>query len=190
MTAQPRLTPQQCIEMAEAHRAADALRKGRFEWVGGAACSVGCFNHDLGQAPGDLSALSQSTGYPEWLHHFQEAVFQGLPDDQAKDWHVDLFRKAATITDWVEAYHQLMIGILTVALPRDSSGIVQPVIDLHKRGSSVTAEEWAAAGDAAGAARYAAGDAAWAAWAAAGDAAWDAAWAGIRAAFLNIKVTA
>ena len=55
------------LQMAERHRAADMLAKGRFDWTG-QACSIGCFNHDLGQEPGDFAALAAFTGYPEWAH--------------------------------------------------------------------------------------------------------------------------
>ncbi|GIT90170.1 hypothetical protein JANAI62_03470 [Jannaschia pagri] len=147
-----KLTPQQFIDMAKAHRAADQLASGHFERRDGQACSVGCFNYDLGQTPGDFEALSESTGYPEWAHRFQEAVFEGLPDGDRQDWHVQFAERAAAVSDWGAFYHRLMIAILKVAIPYDTSGCVKRVISLHKRAPDVSREEWAAARAAAGAA--------------------------------------
>ena len=184
------------LEMAERHRAADMLIQGFFEKQDGKACSVGCFNADLGNAPDDFEALANFTGYPEWAHRLQEAIFEGLPPDEAKDWHVQFAERCERVRDWKTQYHQTMIGVLNIALPHDTSIVVQPVIDLHKRamiGDTPTAAEWAAARDATrAAARDAARAAAWAAeatraaaWAA--EATRAAAWPDIRDAFLNTQ---
>jgi len=140
------------LQMAERHHAADGmLAKGRFEWSGSSACSVGCFNHDLGNEPADFEALSRFSGYPEWAHHIQETLFECLPEPDNRDWHVQFAKACEAITDWDAAYHQMMIAILMVALPHDTSQeqVVQAVIDLHGRGKEVSSREWAAAGTAA-----------------------------------------
>ena len=175
------MTNETFLQLAERHRKLDQLAQGSFEWTG-KACSIGCFNHDLGQEPGDFKALAEYTGYPEWAHRLQEVVFEGLPKDDAINWHVDFARTCEGVTDWTAKYHKTMIGILEVAKPYDTSEgqVVQRVIDLHKRGPAVTPDEWRAARDAA---RDAAADAEWAAWPAAWAAARDAAgaaWAAAR----------
>lgn len=136
------------LQMAERHREQDMLAKGEFEWTG-KACSVGCFNYDLDQEPGDFAALAAWTGYPEWAHRVQEAIFEQLPENLSKDWHVDFARKCANVTDWDAFYHRFMISVLEIALPHDPSGVVQQVIDLYKRGKNVTEAEWSAAEKAA-----------------------------------------
>lgn len=47
------------LQMAERHRKLDQLAQGSFEWSG-MACSIGCFNHDLGQKLGDFAALAKN----------------------------------------------------------------------------------------------------------------------------------
>ena len=172
------MTNETFLQLAERHRELDQLAQGDFRWTG-KACSIGCFNHDLGQKPGDFKALSKFTGYPEWAHRLQEAVFEGLPKDDAINWHVDFARSCEGVTDWTAKYHKTMINILEVAKPYDTSEgqVVQRVIDLHKRGPAVTPDEWRAAWDAAVAA-LAAAVAARAAWEAA-----RAAWEDARAAW-------
>lgn len=159
--------------------------------------------------------MAEFTDYPEWVRSFQKEVFLGLPQREARDWHVQFARRCEQITDWTLEFNRLMVVILLIALPHDSSGVVQPVIDLHRRalaGGDVMPEEWDSA-------RIAAWDAAmggvwpanaaeltavWyladAAWNAAHvlssrneedvDAARDAAWRHIRDAFLQPEVPA
>lgn len=172
------------LEMATRHREMDMLAAGRFEFTDGQACSIGCFNRDLGQPPGDIQAYADHFGIPHWAADLQERLFENLPATDRLDWHVAFARKAEKLTDWVVAYHRTMIAILEVALPHDASPgrVVQRVIDLHRRGPEVAQSEWDAARDAA---RAAAWDAAWAtARAAAGAAARDAAYRQIRDGFL------
>lgn len=169
------------LQMAERHRAADMLMQGDFEMHDGKACSVGCFNHDLGSEADDFAALAKFSGYPEWTHHLQEAVFENLPKDASKNWHVDFARACEGVTDWVAVYHQTMIAALEIALPHDKSGYVQRVIDLHKQGPEVTQDQWTAARAAArDSARAAADAAAWAARAARA-----AAWSQIAQGFIK-----
>ena len=176
------------LQMAERHREADQLAKGRFEYDG-SACSVGCFNHDLGQRPGDFRALSLHTGYPEWVHRLQEAVFEGLSLEAAKDWHVDFAKKCEKVTDWDSEYHRIMIGILKISLPNDTSNpsVVQMYIDLHKIGAEVSDDKWSAAWSAAESAAESAWSAAWSAAQSAARSAARSAWSDISKVFLNIE---
>ena len=180
-------------EMAKRHQAGDMLVQGTWEM-----CSVGCFNRDYGNDPYDFAALAKSTGYKEWTHHIQEAVFEHLPSEDAKNWHVQFADKVETVKDFDALYHSFMAGVLEVVLPHDKYGVVQPVIDLHRNYKNATEEDWdearakakaawaeASAWAARGAARAVSKDAARAAaWAAAeADAARDAAWAAADAAW-------
>jgi len=88
------------IAMAKRHRDQDMLASGSFQMKNGKACSVGCFNAELGNETSDFAALAESTGYPEAAHRLQEAVFECLPQEDGVNWHVQFFEKAATVTDW------------------------------------------------------------------------------------------
>lgn len=181
-----KLTPQEFIDMAEHHRAADMLAQRSFEF-NGKSCSIGCFNHDLGQVPGSFRALSQATGIPIWAHRLQERIFEGLDEKRAINWHVDFAVACSKVKDWVEHYHKVMIGILELALPYDESGSVQRVIALHVNYRTASLSDWRDVRNAADAyaaaayAAYAAADAGCAA-ADAADAAYAAASEAARAA--------
>jgi hypothetical protein len=207
------MTQETFAEMARRHRDADMLVAGEFKVVGGQACSIGCFCHDYGLGPADFEGLAKITKYPEAAHHLQEAIFEGLPESKRANWHVAFAEKSETVTDWQSVIDKTVLASLRIAEPHDTSEgkVVAAVIALYERrltGDNPSEAEWAAARDAAWAARAAAGaagaaafaafaarDAAWAAWAVAfaardaADAAWDAAgdaaWVQVRDAFLN-----
>ena len=156
------MTRETFLEMAERHFAVDGmLAKGSFNMTNGSACSVGCFNHDLGNDPSDFAALAGFTGYPEWAHHFQEMLFERLPKPDNRMWHVQFAKKAESVTDWGAVLKASMIATLEIALPHDTSDrqVVQRSLDLYHR-DNVTKEEWRAAADAAADAADAAADAA------------------------------
>jgi hypothetical protein len=214
------MTQETFAEMARRHRDADMLVAGEFKVVGGQACSIGCFCHDYGLGPADFEGLAKITKYPEAAHHLQEAIFEGLPESKRANWHVAFAEKSETVTDWQSVIDKTVLASLRIAEPHDTSEgkVVAAVIALYERrltGDNPSEAEWAAARDAAWAARatkaaaraaagaagaaafaaFAARDAAWAAWDAAGaaafaafaawDAAGDAAWVQVRDAFLN-----
>ena len=67
-----------------AHRAADEVVQGQgFEENRG--CFVGCTldNYDHGQFPKEL-------GWPEWLAHLADAIFEGIPESEAAQFGTDL----------------------------------------------------------------------------------------------------
>lgn len=139
------------LEMAKRHQVGDILAQGEWE-----TCSVGCFNLDYGNDPCDFAALARKSGYEEWTHHVQEAVFEGLPEDDAINWHVQFAEKMLTVKDFDSFYHSFMVGVLEVALPHDNYNVVQPVIDLHKDYENATPDDWNDASKAAYAASSAA----------------------------------
>jgi hypothetical protein len=132
------------LEMAKDHQAGDMLVQGVWD-----TCSVGCFNREYGNEIHDFEALAVSTGYPEWTHRVQESVFEGLPKDDARNWHVQFAQKMETVKDFDALYHSFMIGVLEVALPHGKHSVIQPVIDLHKNYKNTTPDEWKETEDAA-----------------------------------------
>ena len=159
------MTQETFLEMARRHRDDDMLVAHRFEMVDGQACSIGCFCHDYGLEPDDFEGLAKITVYPEAAHHFQEAIFEGLPEAERADWHVAFAEKAATVTDWRAVIDKTVLASLRIAQPHDTSTgkVVAAVIALYERrltGDNPSEAEWAAAEAVAGAAERAA---AWAA---------------------------
>ena len=159
------MTQETFLEMARRHRDDDMLVAQRFEMVDGQACSIGCFCHDYGLEPDDFEGLAKITVYPEAAHHFQEAIFEGLPEAERADWHVAFAEKAATVTDWRAVIDKTVLASLRIAQPHDTSTgkVVAAVIALYERrltGDNPSEAEWAAAEAVAGAAERAA---AWAA---------------------------
>jgi len=132
------------LEMAKRHKERDILVQGEWDM-----CSVGCFNRDYGNALDDFEALSLSTGYPEWVHRVQEAVFESLTEDDAINWHVQFAQKMETVKDFEAFYHSIMVSVLEPVLPYDKYGVAQTVIDLHKDYKNVTSEDWDVFSDAA-----------------------------------------
>ena len=121
-----------------------------FEMIDGQACSIGCFCHDYGLEPDDFEGLAKITVYPEAAHHFQEAIFEGLPEAERADWHVAFAEKAATVTDWQMVIDKTVLTSLRIAEPHDTSTgkVVAAVIALYERrltGDNPSEAEWAAA---------------------------------------------
>jgi hypothetical protein len=89
--------------------------------------------------------------YPEWLVRLQDVVFEGLPEDERNDWHVQIADAiAARGRDWPIILHAIHAAILRVCLGSagSSAGVVQAVIDLHERaarGDPVPGAEWSKA---------------------------------------------
>ena len=155
------MTQETFLEMARRHRDDDMLVAQRFEMVDGQACSIGCFCHDYGLEPDDFEGLAKITVYPEAAHHFQEAIFEGLPEAERADWHVAFAEKAATVTDWRAVIDKTVLASLRIAQPHDTSTgkVVAAVIALYERrltGDNPSEAEWAAAEAVAGAAERAA----------------------------------
>ena len=63
----------------EAHTAADEIIQGRY-WENGKGCFIGCIAH--GNSPSKVESM---TGFPIMLTRIAESIFEGLPNDKAKD---------------------------------------------------------------------------------------------------------
>ena len=62
------------------HREADELVKGKY-WQGGKGCAVGCTIHS-----DDHAEYEPRFGIPQMLARLEDAIFEGLPNGQAKAW--------------------------------------------------------------------------------------------------------
>jgi hypothetical protein len=75
---------QKYVERFAAHRAADAVVQGQ-GYENGRGCFVGCTlqNYKHSQFPVEL-------GWPEWLAHLADSIFEGLPKKDAPQFGADL----------------------------------------------------------------------------------------------------
>jgi hypothetical protein len=122
------------LQMAKRHQAADMLRAGEYyDPSTGKGCSIGCFNHDLGNAPEDHRAFAKFAGIPLWAAKLQDRIFEGLPNKDRATWHVECIEAYQHVTDWDKVLDLFLISILEGVKKHDKSNIVQPVIDLLKR---------------------------------------------------------
>ncbi len=187
------------VRRLEAHRKADELTQG-VGWESNGTtkgCAVGCLFHAY-----DHSRGPKEIGVPAEILRLEDAIFEGLPRNDAMLWPTRFLKAIKPGTDlslvWPRFAVWLLIdskcGVIRFAGDRqDVRTVIENVATLWQRvidGESLKSlqGEFVAAGDAAREAAWAAGDslasreAAWAA-GAAGDAAWEAAGAAARAAY-------
>jgi hypothetical protein len=173
-----------------AHRAADQVIQGTgFE--NGRGCFVGCTLDDY-----DHTRFPVELGWPEWLAHLADKIFEGIPREEAAQFGTDLLAAVPTGADlepvrWrlAIARHERQIAALAnnqEAYAEQVRDAIQGVIDYCKAQLAGTwaktprsvaeAAAWSAAKSAAEAARSAAKSAAWSAAWSAESVAWSAAW--------------
>ena len=70
------------ITQLNAHRAADEIIKGQY-WQNGNGRAVGCTVHSC-----DHSLYESRFGIPHMLARLEDCIFEGLPNDKAKDWPI------------------------------------------------------------------------------------------------------
>jgi len=146
-------------QMAKRHQAADMLRAGDyFDPSTGKGCSIGCFNHDLGNDPEDHEAFAEFAGIPLWAAILQDSIFEGLPEQDRATWHVECIEAYQHVTEWDKTLDLFLISVLEGVKKHDKANVVQPVIDLLKRrlAGLYVGKELKGAADAAYAAAYAA----------------------------------
>jgi len=80
------------VAMAKRHLEADMLIKGTYGQGTGKkfkACSVGCFAHEIAPKEGGFHGIvSEDAGWPLWLVYLNDRIFEGLPDDEAMQFHL------------------------------------------------------------------------------------------------------
>jgi hypothetical protein len=193
------------IAQAKHHAAADMLRAGTYGDSDGGTfrgCSVGCFAHEIDPKRGDYHAVvAESAGWPGWLVHLSDGMFEGLPKGERELFHVELRERVPVGVDLTPVLHAIAVArmdrLLADKVVQSDDAVmaaVRQVRALHERAEGAESAAWSAAWSAAesaawsaaeSAAESAAWSAAWsaaesaaesAAWSAAESAAWSAAW--------------
>jgi hypothetical protein len=105
------------VAQAKHHLAADMLMVGTygFNHLGGAfcGCSVGCMAHDIDPTAryhNDVhKTVADHAGWPLWLVHLNDVIFEGLPRGARETFHVQLREAIPVGVDLEPVRHQLVI---------------------------------------------------------------------------------
>ena len=169
------------VEQAKKHYKQDMLIAGTYGETDTdvfRGCSVGCFAYEISGQTDDNphKIVADDRGLPEWLIHLQDRIFEGLPLEDRKKWHVQLAEAIPVGIDLEPVRHKLAIMRMDklIALQQrniGASNIVQQTIDVlnivrqcHEAELSKDSCDWAAAVVAAD----------WSAWSAWSASAWSA----------------
>ena len=169
------------------HKKMDQIVKGTYGRENGVweGCAVGCSIRSLCNVTGKQLATDDhflyetEFGIPTAIAHLEDAIFESLRDEQAKEFPLRFIKAVPVGADLSPVIPMFLAWLLDdpkdgVIRFADEVGkiSIHTVADLHRRSliERITDEEWTAAWDAASAAASAA------AWGAASAAAWDAAW--------------
>lgn len=175
-----------CVQAARHHAEFDRLRAGTYGEMNGGfhGCSVGCDYYDIRGEIGDRphATTADYFGWPQWLEHLRDRIFEGLPDGQRNDFHVRMKEAVPVGADLEPVRHKLalrrldrLIGEQTKALDTaaDEHGLraairqvitaMQQVRSCHEAEIGGNACDISAAWSAAESARSAAWSTAWSA---------------------------
>jgi hypothetical protein len=185
---------ERAVAAAKRHRDADMLVTGTYGHMNGAfrGCSVGCDAYDItGRIIDDgyHAVTAAHFGFPEWLELLRDAIFEGLPNAERRDFHVQLKEAIPVGVDIEPVRHRLAIRRMNRLIDAQDKALTQANDDIKPAIEKVMialhqvrrcheaeigkghcgAEDWSAAWSAA---RSAARSAAWSAESAARSAAW------------------
>jgi len=125
----------QAVADAKRHVELDMLRAGDYGQMNGQfhGCSVGCDAYEIkkevvNHAPHVIT--SEYFGFPEWLEHLRDAIFEELPDEDKKDWHIRLKEAVPVGVDLEPVRHQLAIRRLNMLIDAQTQAL-ESAIDGH-----------------------------------------------------------
>ena len=78
------------LDRIQQHQADDAIVKGQY-WEDGKGCAIGCTYHS-----NNHMAAEQEAGIPIMLAWLEDSIFEGMPNDQARQWP-NKFMEAITV---------------------------------------------------------------------------------------------
>jgi hypothetical protein len=133
------------LARVKAHRLADQIVKGTY-WAEGKGCAVGCTVHS-----GKHASYETELGIPEWLARLEDALFEGMPDEDAQKWPETFLAAIPVGADLEPIKAKILMYILksslrhvdAVRFPRVVA-VIENVIKLYKSGTA-TAEDFAKA---------------------------------------------
>jgi len=141
------------LTRARAHRQADEILKGQY-WADGKGCAVGCLIH------GDRhEELARELGIPVPMAYLIDLLFEGQPNDTAKDFPVRFVEAIPVGVDLEPVMDRFFLALLSdpeqgVLLSANDAvrEPIEAVIKLYRRqveGDPPSRDEWSAADSAA-----------------------------------------
>jgi len=98
---------QKFITRLEEHYKLDEIIKGQY-WEDGKGCAVGCTVHSDSH-----NCYEIELGIPEWVARLEDQLFEGMPNDKAKEFPLKLLNSIPLGFDnWQHIYHQLCVFML------------------------------------------------------------------------------
>ena len=193
------ITKPAILAQLHTHAVEDAIIKGKY-WKDGKGCAVGCTIHSNNHAE-----YEPRFGIPQMLAQLEDCIFEGLPNDKAKEWPIRFMSSICPGSDlscvgwkflyWLLTDEKINPGInhpMVRDAVRQCADVLLSLTKGESAAESAANAAWSAARSAAGAAESAAGaaesaaagaaNAAWSAAGAAKSAAWSAAGAAKSAA--------
>ena len=112
------------LTQLQSHYDADEIVKGRY-WECGKGCAVGCTLHNSNHAE-----YETKLGIPEMLAHLEDTIFEGLPNDKAKQWPIRFSKAIKVGADLSRIGYQFMYWNLieNLVLKDSDNAEVQKVI--------------------------------------------------------------
>ena len=142
------------LKQLQEHYDQDEVIKGQY-WEDGKGCAVGCTVHS-----DKHDCYETQLGIPVWVARLEDTLFEGMPNEKAKEFPLKLVKAIPTGFDnWQHIYHQLCIYILEKECKNTDHPLVKQaicdIITLHRKESKED-KEWSAAWSAAGSAAWSA----------------------------------
>lgn len=97
---------QKYIAQLRQHYDADEIIKGQY-WEDGKGCAVGCILHSSNHAEGE-----DLLGLPEWLWRLIDQIFEGLPNQQAKEFPLRFLKSIRVGSDLSRVRYQFVVFLL------------------------------------------------------------------------------
>ena len=129
------------------HREADELLQSYGYWDDGRGCAVGCAVHSDANPHAKYEA---KLGIPERIAHLEDAIFEGLPNDLAKQWPERFLSAIQPGANLSRVWHQFAAWMLSaeaglITITDVNRAAIEQVAALHRRaaGGEVVADvEW------------------------------------------------
>jgi hypothetical protein len=146
------------LEQLDAHYVADEIIKGIY-WENGKGCAVGCTIHS-----GIHSEYEPIFGIPTILAFLEDVIFEGLPNELAKEWPIKFMSAIQPGADLSKVWPKFAVFLLTdekygaiqYAINDDQKNAIKKVADLYSQNKEVFYREWRDAANAAASAANAA----------------------------------
>jgi len=154
------------LAQLSSHALADELVKGLY-WEDGKGCAVGCTIHS-----GDHAEYESRFGIPQMLAHLEDRIFEGLPNNKAKEWPCRFMGAIRPGADLSRVGWKFLHWLMTDASV--NPGINHPLVKTAVEDCASLIFKLSVGEPIARSAAESAGSAAWSAGSAAESAAWSA----------------